>query len=218
MLLDLRVDRRNILVIGGGTVGERKARKFIAESADVTVASKTHTAGLKKLCEQGKVKLLSFDAETDEEIRNMLREVDIIVAATDNQSLNERIASNGRNAKVWVCAVDNPSHSDLRFPAIAKRGEVQIAIYTDGKSPATAKILRQRIEKTITREDILQVQLLEYVRQLPKMRTKDRNRRRRLIYEIIQNKKITSLIRKGSLTKAKILAREIVERERPSHG
>jgi precorrin-2 dehydrogenase/sirohydrochlorin ferrochelatase len=213
MLIDLRVDGRNILVIGGGVVGERKARRFIANSANVTVASKTYTAGLKKLSGQGRVRLVSFDAKTDEDISRLLHGTDIVIAATDDQTLNERIASQARKAGVWVGTVDNPLRSDLRFPAIADKGGIQIAVYTGGKSPAMAKILRQRIERIIKKEDILQVRLLSYARSLAKSRIKDRYRRRRVMYRIIRNKKIASLLRKGSFEKAKILARETVERE-----
>jgi len=213
MLLDLRLAERNILVIGGGAIGERKARKFIAESANVTVASLKHTSGLKKLSRQGKVKLLSFDVKTGEDISRLIANNDIVIAATDDQVLNERIASQARDAEVLVCAIDNPSCSDLRFPAIAEKGGVQIALYTRGKSPAMAKLLRQRIERIVKREDILLIELMDYARGLVKSRVKDRNQRRRIIYTIIRSKKIASLLRTGSFRKAKILAREIVERE-----
>jgi len=213
MLLDLRLIGRNILVIGGGAVGERKVRKFIAESANVTVASHKHTSGLKKLSRQGKVKLLSFDVKINGDISRLIANNDIVIAATDDQALNERIASQARDAEVLVCAIDNPSCSDLRFPAIAKKDGLQIAVFTSGKSPAMAKLLRQRIEGIVTREDILLIELTDYARGLVKSRVKDRKQRRRIIYTIIRSKKIASLLRRGSFGKAKVLAKEIIERE-----
>jgi precorrin-2 dehydrogenase/sirohydrochlorin ferrochelatase len=218
MLLDLCLAGRSILVIGGGSVAERKVRKFTAESANVTVASHKHTSGLKRLSRLGKVKLLSCDVETDDDVNRLIASNEIVIAATDNQVLNERIASCARDAKALVCIIDNPSWSDLRFPAIVEKGGVQIAVFTGGKSPAMSKLLRRRMERVVTSEDVRLIELMDYARGLVKSRVRNRNKRKRIIYTMIRSKKIASLLRKGSLEKAKILAREIVERERHSRN
>ena len=58
-----------------------------------------------------------------------------------------------------VYSVDNPALSDFILPAVAQVGDVKIAVSTSGKSPAMAKVLRERIEKMITPEDLLEIQL-----------------------------------------------------------
>ena len=60
-----------------------------------------------------------------------------------------------------VYAVDNPALSDFILPAVAQVGDVKVAVSTGGKSPAMARVLRERIEKLVTPEDLLEIELQE---------------------------------------------------------
>lgn len=90
-------------------------------------------------------------------------------------------------------------------------GDIQIAVYTAGKSPAMAKMLRERIEKTITQQDVLQVELLHFARELAKTQIADSKTREKLIYQILRDNKINQLLEKGQTEEAKILAEKIIE-------
>jgi len=78
-----------------------------------------------------------------------------------------------KDAGSMVYAVDNPAVSDFILPAVAKVGDVKIAISTSTKSPAMAKTLRERIEKMITPEDLLEIQLQLWVRNIFKKQVFD---------------------------------------------
>ncbi len=67
-----------------------------------------------------------------------------------------------------VYSVDNPALSDFILPAVAHIGDVKIAVSTSGKSPAMAKALRERIEKLIQPEDLLEIELQSHLRSILK--------------------------------------------------
>lgn len=213
MLIDLRLRGKKVLIFGGGVVGERKARRFLEGDPSITVVSRSFTEGLKRLGQQGKVKLIESDLASDPSlISSLISGSDVVVAATDDQRLNWDVAAEARRQKVLVSVVDNPSISDFYLPATARFGEIRIAICTGGRSPAVSRILRERLEKAITREDILQVELQHYARTLARASVPDRRARRSLLYQIIQSPEIKHLLREGDFEGAKDLARQIIER------
>jgi precorrin-2 dehydrogenase/sirohydrochlorin ferrochelatase len=213
LLIDLKLAGKAVLIVGGGNVGERKARKFLETNSKVTVASKGFTEGLKQLGQRGKVKLIETDisAGSSSFIGSLISNFDVVVAATNDQKLNEQIAIEARRRKILVCVVDKPSISDFYLPASTRFGKIRIAISTGGRSPAMARILRKRLEKVITREDVLQVELQHYARKLAKAHMLDKKTRRSLLYQIIHDSEIKRLLEEGNFEGAKDLAKQILE-------
>lgn len=214
MLINLHVAGKDVLVVGGGAAGERKVMKFLEDHANITVAGREFTFNLKRLGRDRKVKLFEVEVDSDaHSIDHLLSDADLVVAATNDQLLNERIVFHARDAGALVCAVDNPHHSDISFPATTNIGDIRLAVYTGGKSPAMARVLCHRMAKTITNQDILQVRLQDYARTLAKSRIASRDVRRKVAYTIIRDKNIRSMLRKGLFEEAKILAKKIVEQQ-----
>jgi precorrin-2 dehydrogenase/sirohydrochlorin ferrochelatase len=213
LLIDLKVAGKTVLIVGGGNVGERKARKFLETNSKVTVVSKGFTDGLRQLGQRGKVKLIEVDikAKSSSLIGSLISNSEVVIAATNDQKLNEEIAIEARKRKIIVCVVDKPSISDFYLPAITRFGKIRIAISTGGRSPAIARILRKRLEKVITRKDILQVELQHYARKLAKAHMLDKKTRRSLFYQIIHNSEIKRLLEEGNFEEAKDLAKQILE-------
>jgi len=106
-------------------------------------------------------------------------------------------------------APDNPAVSDFILPATAKIGDVRIAISTSGKSPAMASVLRKRIEKTITPEDLLQIMLQDYLRGILKKQVSDQKTRRKLLYKVLQDADVQELLKQGKFEEAKEKAQQI---------
>ena len=69
------------------------------------------------------------------------------MAASDDRELNARVARLARERGVWVNVADDPQAGDVVLPAVARRGELQIAVSTGGASPALARRLRERLER-----------------------------------------------------------------------
>ena len=137
--LDLR--RRRCLVVGGGEIGERKARALLACGAQVTVVSPTATRGLAALALEGRI------VERRRSFRRAdLRGCALVVAATGDPAVDDAVAALARRARVLVNVVDRPESCDFILPSVLRRGELQIAVSTGGRSPALAREIRRRLE------------------------------------------------------------------------
>jgi siroheme synthase-like protein len=137
--LDLR--RRRCLVVGGGEIGERKARALLTCGAKVTVVSPTVTPGLAALAIVGRV------VERRRPFRRSdLRGCALVVAATGDPAADDAVAALSRRARVLVNVVDRPERCDFIVPSVLQRGQLQIAVSTGGRSPALAREIRRRLE------------------------------------------------------------------------
>jgi precorrin-2 dehydrogenase/sirohydrochlorin ferrochelatase len=110
-----------------------------------------------------------------------------------------------------VYAPDNPAISDFVLPATAKVGDVRIAISTGGKSPAMARVLRQRIEKIITPQDLLQIRLQEYLRGMLKNKVENQKTRKELLLKVLKNEEVQRLLKQSKFAEAKEKAKEIIQ-------
>lgn len=211
MLIDIKVTGKKVLIVGGGEISERKVLALIREGAYVTVASKTFTEQLVKLGRTDTLILKKLGKNASSQVLKSLPESDLVIAATDDEQMNQRVAEKARLAKIPICVVDNPEICDFYFPATTDFGNLKIAVSTGGRSPAMASTLRRRLEKAITNEDILQVELQNYARNL--MRSEDMNiqLRKKILYGIIKNRKVSSLLRRGRLEEAERIVGEIIE-------
>ena len=137
--LDLR--NRRCLVVGGGPVGERKVRSLLECGAGVVLVSPTLTAELARLVSTGRV---VHHARTFR--RADVRGCMVAVAATGCAATDRAVAAAARQARVLVNAVDRPAACDFILPSVLRRGELQIAVSSGGRSPALAREIRRRLE------------------------------------------------------------------------
>lgn len=132
---------RQVLVVGGGEVAERKVSSLLKAGASVVVGSMTLTHSLGLLLARGDIAHLS-----GEYIDAWLQDSWLVVAATDDQQLNQRIAETAESQKILVNVVDDVALSTFHVPAIVDRGALQIAISTAGAAPVVARQLRSQLE------------------------------------------------------------------------
>lgn len=212
MLVDLKVNGKTVVVVGSGSEGYRKTCDFLQAGAKVHVISRSFSEGIAQL---GKERKICLKKETVEDaaacVNSFDPKPDIFVAVTSNHELNAQLIKCAKDAGCLIYAPDNPALSDFLLPAVAKVGEVQIAISTSGKSPAMASVLRKRIEKMITFQDLLQIELQDFLRGALKQSIPDQKVRRERLYAIIQNVDIQALLKQGKLDEAKEEALEIAE-------
>jgi precorrin-2 dehydrogenase / sirohydrochlorin ferrochelatase len=137
--LDLR--GRRCLVVGGGPVGERKALALLECGARVMVVSPAVTPVLAGLAAAGRL----------EHRRRAFRRVDargctLVVAATGLADVDRAVASAAKAQRALVNVVDRPAECDVIMPSVLRRGELQIAVSTGGRSPALAREIRRSLE------------------------------------------------------------------------
>ncbi|MBE3145384.1 MAG: bifunctional precorrin-2 dehydrogenase/sirohydrochlorin ferrochelatase [Planctomycetes bacterium] len=213
MLIDLKLDGKTVIVVGGGLEGYRKTQNFIDSGAKIIVVSEAFSDGIKRLAEEKKVTLLKAEIKNAQTFfDNLNSKPDVFLAATNDPKLNAQLVKAAKSAGCLVYSVDNPALSDFILPAVAKVGDVKIAVSTSGKSPAMARELRQRIEKIITPEDLLQIELQSYVRGFLKQRISDPKKRSKLLNEILNNFEIKQALREGKLCEAQEMAIKLLEK------
>ena len=143
--LDLR--GRRCLVVGGGAIGERKARDLLVCGALVSVVSPTVTPGLGALVATGHVHHRARRFR-----RWDVRGCVVVVAATGDARVDQAVAAEARRRHALVNVVDDAAHCDFIVPSVLRRGPLQIAVSTSGRSPALAREIRRRLEPLFSAE------------------------------------------------------------------
>jgi len=161
--LDLR--ERRCLVVGGGQIGERKARELLACRARLTVVSPCLTPGLRTLADAGR---LVWRARTF--LRSDVRRCALVITATGIPALDAAVAVEARRRGVLVNVVDRPGQCDFIFGSVLRRGELQVAVSTGGRSPALAREIRRGLEP------LFGLEYAELVEQIGRERTRARLR------------------------------------------
>jgi precorrin-2 dehydrogenase/sirohydrochlorin ferrochelatase len=210
--MDFKLDGKIVVVVGGGLEGYRKTQSFIDSGAKIVVVSEEFSSGITRLAEASKVTLLKAEIKDAQTFFSKLSpKPDVFLAATNDPKLNAELVKVAKAAGCLVYSVDNPALSDFILPAVAKIGDVKIAVSTSGKSPAMARELRQRIEKMVTPEDLFQIELQAYVRGILKQRVSDQKVRGKILNEILNNVDIKQALREEKLLEAQEMALKLIE-------
>jgi precorrin-2 dehydrogenase/sirohydrochlorin ferrochelatase len=214
LLIDLKLDGKTVIVVGGGAEAYRKTQNFLDSGATIWIISKAFSDGIKKLSDEKKVILLKTEIKDGTSFIDCLNpKPDVLLAITDDSKLNLSLV---KAAKAWGCVVydvDNPVMSDFILPAVARVGDVKVAVSTGGKSPAMAHVLRERIEKLVTPQDLLEIELQANMREILKEKVSDAKVRGKLLYEILNNVNIKEALKEGKLKEAHELAMKLIEKK-----
>lgn len=140
----LKVEGARVLLVGGGKVALRKARLLVGAGACLKVVSFDLNKELRSLVSQcdGQICSQTYDAQ-------LLDDCALVVAATDNQSLNRQVSGDAKARRLPVNVVDQPELCSFIFPSIVDRSPLMIAISSGGKSPVLARAVRAQIESLI---------------------------------------------------------------------
>jgi precorrin-2 dehydrogenase/sirohydrochlorin ferrochelatase len=137
----LDLTQRRCLVVGGGPVAERKVHGLLEAGAQVWVVSPALTDALGAWAADGALTHLPRTFQDDD-----VEDCALVIAATDRGEVNGHVAGTARRHGVLVNVVDTPEACDFIAPAVVRRGALQIAISTGGKSPMLAKRLREGLD------------------------------------------------------------------------
>ncbi|WP_034043202.1 precorrin-2 dehydrogenase/sirohydrochlorin ferrochelatase family protein [Wocania ichthyoenteri] len=142
----LKAKNLNILIVGGGYVAEEKLSFLLKSSPDacVTIVSPMFREDTLSLSKKGDVTLIK-----DQYSKRYLKGKHIVIATTDVPKVNVKVYKHCRKRSILVNVADNPPYCDFYMGGIVTKGNVKVAISTNGKSPTTAKRLRQFFEDVI---------------------------------------------------------------------
>jgi len=141
----LELSGRRVVVMGGGAVAVRKARALLAAGARLVVVAEHVDDVLTALCQGTNAKLIKSKYSKD-----YLTGAVLAIAATNDAQQNKQIYKDCQELEVLCNVVDGPELCDFFVPAVVKRGDLQIAIGTEGYCPAYAGHLRKKLEQIFT--------------------------------------------------------------------
>jgi len=140
----LDIEDRDVVIIGGGPVCERKAETMMRYGARVTVVSPNFTPAIESWASGGKLRIRRKPYDAGD-----LDGASIVIASTDDEAVNTQIATDCRKRKIPVNVVDVTHLCEFIVPAIVEQGSIQLAVSTGGKSPALARTLKEDLQKFV---------------------------------------------------------------------
>jgi len=138
----LKLEGRRVLVVGAGAIAEPKIADLLDTGARVKVIAVEGTDSVVRWARRGLIEL-----EEREFVAHDLHGVDLVIVATSSQVLNKLVFFEAQKQKVLCNVMDVVEQCDFFYPAIVKRGDLQIAISTSGQSPSLAQRLRRQLER-----------------------------------------------------------------------
>jgi uroporphyrin-III C-methyltransferase/precorrin-2 dehydrogenase/sirohydrochlorin ferrochelatase len=131
-----------VVVIGGGRVAERKIETLLEAGARITVVSPEVTAQIARRSNEGRITLSQRPFRKGD-----LQGCRLAYAATSDPEVNGAVRREASESGIWLNAIDQPDLCDFITPAIVRRGDLAIAISTNGRCPALARRIREDLER-----------------------------------------------------------------------
>jgi precorrin-2 dehydrogenase/sirohydrochlorin ferrochelatase len=193
-MIPLMVDLsgRRVLIFGGGTVGSRKAR-FFSPEADVTVISRSFSSE----CDELKVRKRELDLSrmADIGIARLIEGTFIVIAATSDEALNDRIGKICREKGILFNNAAGET-GDLLIPSVIKGEHYLLAISTKGESPAISRFLREYIQASLPQIDRMVV-VQGRLREALQDKVPDTDTRKMILWEVLNDPTVWEALGKG---------------------
>ena len=205
--INLDISGRLCIVIGGGNVAERKVRSLLECNGSVMVISPDLTDGLAAIKDAGG---LVWENRVYRE--GDLEEAFLVIAATDDPDVQERVFSEAEQANRLLNVADVPDRCNFILPATLQRGDLSISVSTSGKSPALARRLREEFEDRIGPEYEILLNIMGELRQavLSRGRPHDENK---VLFTRLLHPEIAVWVRDGQWDRIKDHIRNILGAE-----
>jgi precorrin-2 dehydrogenase / sirohydrochlorin ferrochelatase len=188
----LKLSRRRCVVVGAGRIAQEKTEGLLHTGADIRVIAPEATPRIRALAREKRIRWESRAFKSSD-----LKGAFLVVAAASSPTLHEKIYLEARRQRVLCNVVDDPAHCDFYYGSVVRRGALQIAISTAGKSPA----LSQRIRKLL--EDQFGPEYEEWITALGEARDKLFSRkmnpeeRKKLLHILASGEMFEEFLRRG---------------------
>lgn len=194
--INLQLSHQPCVVIGGGSVAERKVAGLLAAGGEVTVLSPNLTAGLAVLAAEKKIVHIPRNYQQGD-----VEGFFIIVCATNDSSANQLIAEEGRRLGVLVNVADAPQLGNFSVPSQISHGDLLLTVSTGGKSPALAKRLREELEEQYGPEYGIYLELIAKARAKMKQKLSTAKEREAFWRETL-DQEVIILLKSGKIKEA----------------
>ena len=156
----LELDKKQAVLIGAGAVAARKARTLIAAGANLRVVAQTIEPVFDESCNELPIEMIRGPYS-----KKYILDAFLVIAATNDNALNTEIFHDCEDMKILCNVVDMPDLCNFFVPAVIRRGNLQVAISTNGKCPAFAAHLRRKLQEIITADHADFLEVLDHARQ-----------------------------------------------------
>ena len=214
MIINLNLENKKIIVIGGGSEAEKRIKSLLNEKCEIIVISDSINEAISKLVKTKQVKLKKQKIENMKFISEL--KPSLIITTTNDKKINQKIINYAKKKKIIAYSSDNPEDSDFSNASIIDFEKmIQIAIFTGGQSPVMSKKIKSKAEnvlkKVISKEDIIQIKIQKISRKLAKEIIPTQLQRKECLQSIMNDNHIDQLIKDGQIKKAEKRAIEILK-------
>jgi precorrin-2 dehydrogenase len=179
----LKLNRRRVLVVGGGKMAALRAKQLIRSGASVTVVAPKVNAEIEGLAKSRSLDLIRRGFERSD----LLKRYSIVIGATNDAEVQQAVSEEAERCGVFCNIVDNAGLSNFYTPAVLERGDLKIAIGTNGKSPSLAGRLRQYLEDAIPENAAALTQTMGLLRSRLKLEIPgDLARQKKLVADFVE--------------------------------
>ena len=196
--ITLNVKERDCLVVGGGQVAARKVNLLHSAGAKITVVSPELCQSLSDRHQRGEI-----DWQQREVNEADIQQAMLIIAATDDEAVNQQVAQHAHQHNIPVNVVDQPGLCSFYMPSIVDRSPVIVSVSTGGASPVLARLLRSRLETFIP----------THYGQLATMADEYRTRVKQTFSQITQRRRFWENVLDGSVAELALSGKESEARE-----
>ena len=185
----MKLEGKQCLVVGAGKVGEPKIGGLLEAGARIRVIALEASSAVREWARAGKIEL-----ELRAFVHDDLRGAFLVVVATSSRTLNERIHREAQRLGVLCNVVDVPDLCDFYYPSVVRRGDLQIAVSTAGKSPSLAQKIRQQLEKQFGPGYAAWVAELGETRKLILASDLDKDRKLDLLHSLVSREAVEAVL------------------------
>jgi len=136
----LKLENQPVLIVGGGTVAEQKLNSLLGTGAGISVISPEVTESMATLLERHGFPLLRRKYQTGD-----AEGFSLVIGATNDRAAQEEIYRDARSKSIPVNIVDVPDLCTFYLSSVFHKGDLKIAVSTNGKSPTLGKFIRDKI-------------------------------------------------------------------------
>jgi len=190
MPIFVKLEGRLVVVIGGGRIAEEKITILLKSRAHVRVISPSITPSIAQRVRNLEIAWLPKDYEAGD-----LEGAYTVIAATSDVAVNAQVFEEAEARGILCNAVDDPQHCHFYYGALVQRGDLQIAISTNGKSPALAQRLRKELEAQFGPEYEAWVEWLGAARELLRASGSDAEANKTLLHNMASRNSFEQFVR-----------------------
>ncbi len=201
----LRLNDEPALVVGGGAVAARKVSLLLQANARVTVVSPDLDDSLSQLKANDEIEHICGQYQD-----NMVKHYRLVIAATDDTAVNEKIYQQAKSINIPVNVVDHPDLCSFIMPSIVDRSPVVLAISTGGSSPVLARMIRSRLEALIPASYGRLAELAQKYRSAVKAKFENVEHRRKFWEKTLEGK-VSELVFSGRDSEAEKVLQAVID-------